>query len=171
MRSTGEVMGIDSSFGRAYAKAWIAAGGRLPLEGTALVTVRPEDRSRLVSPVRDLADMGFRLLATVGTAADLAAAGVDAEIVPKVGEGSPTVADRIGGGEVDLLINTVGPEPEMVADSAIIRRAALGSGVACFTTAAAARAAVGAIRALRGEAVGVRALQEMHAEIPSLPRL
>ena len=162
MKSTGEVMGIDSDFGRAYAKAQIQAGNSLPLSGNVLVSVRPEDQARIGKPIRELEENGFRVLATPGTASALSESGVEPESVPKVGQGSPDVVQRIEAGEVDLVINTVGSDPESVRDSAAIRRSALLRAVPYFTTLAAARAGVDAIRALQLESIGVRALQEIH---------
>ena len=163
MKSTGEVMGIDSDFGRAYAKAQIQAGAALPLSGKVLVTVKPEHRPRLLDVVRELADNGFEIMATEGTAADFNAAGIETKVVPKPGEGFPNTFDVIENGEVNLVINTVEDDPKIVRDSVIIRRAALTRGIPYFTTAAGARAGVGAIRALQLESIGVRSLQEIHA--------
>jgi carbamoyl-phosphate synthase large subunit len=162
MKSTGEVMGIDSDFGRAYAKAQIEAGNSLPSSGTVLVSMRLEDRAGICDGVRELAANGFRVLATPGTAEALRELGIAAETVPKVGQGSPDVVQRIEAGDVDLVINTVGPEPVAVRDSAAIRHAALLRNLPYFTTLAGARAAVGAIRALQLESIGVRALQDIH---------
>ena len=162
MKSTGEVLGIDSDFGRAYAKAQIEAGNSLPSAGTVLVSVKLEDRAGICDGVRELASHGFKVLATPGTAEALRQLGVAAETVPKVGQGTPDVVQRIEAGDVDLVINTVGPEPAMVRDSASIRRAALLRNLPYFTTLAGARAAVGAIRALQLESIGVRALQDIH---------
>jgi carbamoyl-phosphate synthase large subunit len=165
MKSTGEVMGIDSDFGRAYAKAQIEAGNSIPASGTVLISVRHEDRARpgFAEAVRELA-RSFRVLATPGTARDLAALGVEAEAVPKVGEGDPDVVARIEGGDVDLVVNTVSSLPQVVRDSAAIRRAALQRGLPYFTTLAALRAAAGAVAALRAGSIGVRSLQEIHPE-------
>ncbi len=164
MRSTGEVMGIDSDFGRAYAKAQIQAGNSLPTRGCVLVSIKESDRSKIGEAVRDLAGMGFSVIATDGTARALSEFGVHAEIVDKVREGSPHVVDRIEAGDVDLVINTVDSEARSVRDSFTIRRAALQRGIPYFTTVAAARAAAGAIRALQLESIGVRSLQEIHAK-------
>ncbi len=164
MKSTGEVMGIDSDFGRAYAKAQIEAGNSLPSAGTVLVSMRLEDRAGICDGVRELAANGFRVLATPGTAEALRELGIAAETVPKVGQGTPDVVQRIEAGDVDLVINTVGPEPAAVRDSAAIRHAALLRNLPYYTTLAGARAAVGAIRALQLESIGVRALQDIHPE-------
>ena len=122
-----------------------------------------EDKARICDAVRELAANGFRVLATPGTATVLNALGVEAETVPKVGQGHPDVVERIESGDVDLVINTVGSDPVGVRDSASIRRSALLSEIPYFTTAAGTRAAVGAIRALQLESIGVRALQEIHS--------
>jgi len=162
MKSTGEVMGIDSDFGRAYAKAQIQAGNSLPTDGMVLVSVREEDRAQICEGVRELAANGFKVLATPGTYETLTELGVVAEEVPKVGQGSPDVVDRIESGEVTLVINTVRNDPVAVRDSAAIRRSALLRQIPYFTTAAAVLAAVGGIRGLQLESIGVRSLQEIH---------
>jgi carbamoyl-phosphate synthase large subunit len=162
MRSTGEVMGIDSDFGRAYAKAQIQAGNSLPTSGTVLVSVKEVDRPRIIDAVRELSENGFAVLATAGTARDLAAAGVCVERVLKAREGSPNTVERIERGDVNLVVNTSGADPSSVRDSFSMRRAALQRGVPYFTTVAAVRAAVGGIRALRLGSIGVRSLQEIH---------
>ena len=162
MKSTGEVMGIDSDFGRAFAKAQIQAGNSLPTEGTVLVSVREEERERLRGPIEKLVAAGFRVVATRGTASALREMGIEAEAVNKVHEGSPHTADRISSGEVTLVINTVGPDPQAVEDSKSLRRAALLRRVPYCTTLAAARASADAIVALRAERIGVRSLQEIH---------
>ena len=164
MKSTGEVMGIDSSFGRAFAKAQIEAGNSLPTEsGTVLVSVRAEEHDRIGPPIKTLADLGFSILATRGTAARLADHGIESEIVNKVFEGSPHTADRIEAGDVVLVINTVNDDPMAIEDSKSMRRAALLAGVPYCTTLAAARASADAIAALRTETIGVRSLQRIHA--------
>ncbi len=165
MRSTGEVMGIDSDFGRAYAKSQIQAGNTLPLKGRILVSVKDEDHDRVAEAVKELTDNGFDVIATTGTAKTFKALGVEPELVAKVGQGHPNTVERINEGDVDLVINTVGADPRSVSDSSSIRRAALTQGIPYFTTAAAACAAVGGIRALQSESIGVRALQETHRRI------
>jgi carbamoyl-phosphate synthase large subunit len=162
MKSTGEVMGIDSDFGRAYAKAQIQAGNPIPASGRLFVSVRAEDQGRVAGPMREFVEAGFKLLATAGTAKALEAAGFAVEPVAKVGEGSPNVVDRIEAGDVDLVVNTVEADPRAVKDSFAIRRAALQRGLPYFTTFAALRAAAGAVRALRQGTIGVRSLQEVH---------
>ena len=163
MKSTGEVMGIDSRFGRAYAKAQVQAGNPIPHTGRALLSVRAADHARIFDAVRELVAAGFELFATRGTAAAVRGFGHAVTVVPKVGEGEPNVVQRIEAGEVDVVFNTVEPKPEAVRDSFAIRRAALQSGVAYFTTLAAARAAADAIRATRDDSIGVKSLQEIHS--------
>ncbi len=162
MKSTGEVMGIDSDFGRAYAKAQIEAGNRIPEGGRVLISVKHADRGKIGEVVQEFHDSGFEVLATPGTAGVIEALGLPVEAVAKVGEGHPNVVERIEAGEVDLVLNTVKQDPVAVRDSFSIRRAALNRGVPYFTTLAALRAAAGAIRAVRQRSIGVRALQEIH---------
>jgi carbamoyl-phosphate synthase large subunit len=162
MKSTGEVMGIDSDFGRAYAKAQIEAGNPIPMSGRVLLSIRQEDKPRIGEAVEEIARSGFEIYATEGTAGLVEALGFPVEVVPKVGEGHPDVVECIEAGEVDLVFNTVQQDPAVVRDSFAIRRAALTRGVPYFTTLAALRAAAGAIRAMRLESIGVRALQEVH---------
>jgi carbamoyl-phosphate synthase large subunit len=162
MKSTGEVMGIDSDFGRAFAKAQIEAGNSLPVEGTVLVSVRAEEHERVRDPIKMLVDQGFDVVATSGTARMLASMGIEAEVINKVHQGSPHTADRIESGGVALVINTVGPESKAVEDSRSLRRAALLQGVPYCTTLSAARASAEAIVALRTKSIGVRSLQEIH---------
>jgi carbamoyl-phosphate synthase large subunit len=164
MKSTGEVMGIDEDFGRAYAKAQRAAGMDLPMSGTVLVSVRDEDKPEIAEAVQILVEEGFRVLATRGSAKALAARGISAEVVNKVPEGPPHTVDAIRKRAVDLVISTtlIG-DAIAVRDSASMRRAALEHGVSYFTTAAGARAAAEAIRAMRRGDVRPIALQDVHA--------
>ena len=162
MKSTGEVMGIDSDFGRAYAKAQIEAGNSIPMSGRVLLSIRQGDRPRIGEAVEEIANSGFEILATEGTARLVDALGIPVRVVPKVGQGHPDVVECIEAGEVDLVFNTVQQEPSVVRDSFAIRRAALTRGLPYFTTLAALRAAAGAIRAMRLGSIGVRALQEVH---------
>jgi carbamoyl-phosphate synthase large subunit len=163
MKSTGEVMGIDREFGRAYAKAQLGAGMRLPTSGTVLVSVRDEDKPRIAEAVRGLAEGGFRIVATHGTARYLKDRGIAAEPVNRVAQGPPHVVDLVTARAVDLVIVTTRlGDADAVRDSASMRRAALEHGIAYFTTAAGARAAAGAIRALRSGDVRPLALQDLH---------
>jgi carbamoyl-phosphate synthase large subunit len=164
MKSTGEVMGGASTFGTAFAKAQIGAGSQLPLEGTAFISVNNHDKPAVVQIARDLRDLGFRLVATRGTASYLRAHGLSAEIVFKVNEGRPHVGDEILNDRIQLVINTpLGRESFF--DDRTVRRIAMMHGVPSITTLTGAAATVNAIKALRSEGLTVRALQEYHAEI------
>ncbi|HYB16346.1 MAG TPA: carbamoyl-phosphate synthase large subunit, partial [Streptosporangiaceae bacterium] len=172
MRSTGEVMGIDAVFGTAYAKSQAAVYGSLPVKGRAFVSVANRDKRSMIFPVKRLADLGFEIWATEGTAEVLRRNGVRAKIVRKHGDGpgpdgEPTVVTRILAGEVDLLVNTPFGSPGQSGprlDGYEIRTAAVRRGIPCVTTAAGLAAAVQGIEAIiRGE-VGVRSLQE-HATL------
>jgi len=164
MKSTGEVMGGSQSFGVAFAKAQLAVGQRLPEHGTAFVSVNNDDKANLLPIARDLAELGFRLIATRGTAAYLRAYGLDVDVVFKVNEGRPNIADEIVNRKVDLVVNTpLGRESFF--DDRTVRRAAMMHEVPCITTLTGAAAAVSAIRAMREHGVGVRALQDYYAGI------
>ncbi len=166
MKSTGEVMGGAATFGSAYAKAQLAAGQRLPNKGTAFISVNNDDKANVVPIARDLAGLGFSLLATHGTAAYLRAHGLDIEPVYKVNEGRPHIADRLLSREIDLVVNTpLGRESFF--DDRTLRRIATMLGVPCVTTLTGAAATVSAIRSLRDEELGVRPLQEYHASLTS----
>jgi carbamoyl-phosphate synthase large subunit len=161
MRSTGEVMGLADSFGMAFAKAQIAADGSLPSTGAIFVTVNDSDKPTVLPIVRRFHEMGFRILATDGTARYLRARGVPAERVAKVHEGRPNAIDLIVSGEAQLLINTpLGKFTQ--ADDYALRRAALMHRVPYTTTMSAASAACDAIIALRSRTGSVRSLQEWH---------
>ena len=163
MKSTGEVMGIDREFGRAYAKAQSAAGMGLPDSGAVLVSTRDEDKARIVEPVRALAELGFRILATQGTARYLSERGIRTETVHKVSEGPRNTAELLTRGEVDLVIVTTRTgDPEAVQHSMAMRRAALEHSVPYFTTVAGARAAAAAIRAQRAGDIEPIALQDLY---------
>jgi carbamoyl-phosphate synthase large subunit len=164
MKSTGEVMGGSSSFGAAFAKAQLAVGQRLPERGTAFVSVNNNDKAKLIPIARDLVELGFRLIATRGTAAYLRAHGLDVEVIFKVNEGRPNVADEIVNRKVDLVVNTPLGRESFFDDRAV-RRAAMMHQVPCITTLTGAQAAVSAIRALRQQGLAVHALQDYYAGI------
>jgi carbamoyl-phosphate synthase large subunit len=177
MRSTGEVMGIDAMFGTAYAKAQAAVYGSLPVKGRVFVSVANRDKRSMIFPVKRLADLGFEIWATDGTAEVLRRNGVRAKIVRKHGDGpgpdgEPTVVTRILAGEVDLIVNTPFGSPGQSGprlDGYEIRTAAVRRGIPCVTTVAGLAAAVQGIEAvIRGE-IGVRSLQE-HAALLRAPR-
>jgi carbamoyl-phosphate synthase large subunit len=164
MKSTGEVMGGASTFGVAFAKAQLSVGQRLPDGGTAFVSVNNDDKANLVPIARDLAELGFRLLASRGTAAYLRAYGLNVDVVYKVNEGRPNVADEIVNRKIDLIVNTPLGRDSFFDDRAV-RRAAMMHEVPCITTLTGAAAAVSAIRAMRQQGVGVRALQDYYAGV------
>jgi len=165
MKSTGEVMGIDSSFGLAFAKSQIAASGSLPTSGTAFLSVREKDKLAVAALATRLVALGFKLLATEGTAEVVQGAGVPVERVYKVTEGfRPHIVDRMKNGEVAMVVNT--PEGRSARlDSYSIRRTAVTMGIPHFTTMAAATAAAEAIRTLRERSMSIRSLQEYHANL------
>ncbi len=161
MKSTGEVMGISPRFGDAFAKACEAVGTRLPLSGRAFLTVNPYDKAAVIPIGRELVDLGFALCATEGTREALREAGVDAERVFKVNEGSPNAVDRMEAGDIQLVINTpLGKASRF--DEAAIRAAAMRLSIPCLTTLSAATAAVEGIRSRQEEATSVAPLQEYH---------
>ncbi|MCZ8142409.1 MAG: carbamoyl-phosphate synthase large subunit [Acetobacteraceae bacterium] len=158
MKSTGEVMGLDVSFERAFLKSQLGAGVKLPESGTAFISVKEADKGAAVTLARRLAEMGFRVVATRGTAARIREAGFPCEVVNKVLEGRPHCVDAIKSGDIQLVINTTGGG-QSVSDSFDIRRSALTQGVPHYTTLAGARAAVHAIAALRAGTLDVAPLQ------------
>jgi carbamoyl-phosphate synthase large subunit len=162
MRSTGEVMGIDADPGRALAKALVASGASLPGEGTIFLSVANRDKRSILYPAKRLADLGFRLLATRGTAAVLERAGIAVSRVSKVSEGGRSVVDLIRDAEVDLVVNTpFGRGPR--TDGSLIRAAAAQAGIPCITTLPAVLAALRGIESVRGGGGEPRSLQEYHA--------
>ena len=158
MRSTGEVMGIDRDFAIAFAKSQIGSGIILPLSGTVFVSLRDSDKDRILGALRDLADMGFRVLATRGTKRHLESHGIPCEHVNKVLEGRPHIVDTMKNGDVHLVFNTT-EGAKALADSKDIRRAALLNRIPCYTTLAGAIAATEAIKALKADTLKVAPLQ------------
>jgi carbamoyl-phosphate synthase large subunit len=167
MKSTGEVMGIDASFGPAFAKSQAAAYGSLPTSGRAFVSVADRDKRAMVFPVRRLADLGFEVLATDGTAEILRRHGIAVEVVRKYSERheGPTIIDRILDGDVDVIVNTPYGNSGPRVDGYEIRAAALTRGVPCITTVQGAAAAVQGIEAMITGSIGVRSLQDAHAAL------
>ncbi len=159
MKSTGEVMGIDRDFARAFAKAQLGAGVRLPLAGKVFISVRDSDKKHIVTPAKNLYDNGFELVATRGTATYLTEKGIPVRVINKVAEGRPHIVDAIKNNEIAMVINTT-HGAQAVADSFSIRRNALINNVAYFTTTAGARAAVDGILAMQRQDLGVKPLQE-----------
>jgi carbamoyl-phosphate synthase large subunit len=168
MKSTGEVMGVADNFGEAFAKAQIAAGQKLPTEGTVFISVTDHDKPLVGEVARKFVDMGFKLVATAGTADVLEAANMTVERVYKVKEGRPNVVDLIKGERIQLIVNTPhGVDPFF--DEKAIRRAAVTARITTITTLSAARAAAEGIAALQRGEINVQALQALHAEraVPS----
>ena len=168
MKSTGEVMGIDYDFGLAYYKAQLAAGMRLPLEGTAFISVKDKDKNeKIVWVAKKLKEMGFRILATKGTAKFLKSHGIDVEVVNKVSEGRPNILDEIINGKVDLIINT--PSGKRGRDEGYtIRRTAVDYNIPYITTLAGAIAAVKGIEAVKKKKMTIKSIQEYHREVEEL---
>jgi carbamoyl-phosphate synthase large subunit len=166
MRSTGEVMGLDTDFGRAFAKSQLGSGVGLPLRGAVFVSVRDADKPAVTEPCRRLVEMGFALVATRGTAQHLRAAGLPVETINKVLEGRPHIVDRMMSGGIQLVFNTT-DGTQAVADSFSIRRTALTLTIPYYTTVAGARASVEAIQALMSGSLEVAALQSYFDRPPA----
>ena len=163
MKSTGEVMGVADNFGEAFAKAQLSAGQKLPTQGAVFLSVTDHDKRNVAAVARKFVDMGFKLVATAGTADVIEAAGMNVERVYKVKEGRPNVVDFIKGQRIQLIVNTpTGLEPWF--DEKAIRRAAVTARIPTITTLSAARAAAEGIAALQRGEVNVQALQHLHAD-------
>ena len=165
MKSTGEVMGVGKSFGEAFVKSQLAAGAKLPETGAAFISVRDGDKLAVVQVARDLLKLGFRLLATRGTAGVFAAHGIAVTLVNKVVEGRPHIVDMIKNGEVSLVVNTVEEKRSAVSDSRSIRTSAVQRRVTYYTTVAGARAACEGMRHMKS--LVPYSLQELHAGLRS----
>jgi carbamoyl-phosphate synthase large subunit len=162
MKSTGEVMGGSSNFGSAFAKAWLGAGHKLPLAGATFLSVHDQDKPALLPVARRLAELGFELVATAGTAAFLRAHGLEVRLALKVHEARPHIGDQLINGEIALIVNTpLGRESH--EDDTVIRRTALRYDIPCITTLSGAMAAAEGIAALRRDGLSVCSLQEMYA--------
>ena len=171
MRSTGETMGIDRDFALAFAKSQLGASVKLPFAGRAFISVRDDDKARIVAVVRELAQLGFQLVGTHGTAAYLSEEGIATEAINKVMEGPPHIVEAMMRGEIDLVINT-SEKAKSIRDSFSLRRTALIKEIPYFTTVAGSIAAVEAIAALRSGGLTVTSLQDYGAagrfrELPS----
>jgi carbamoyl-phosphate synthase large subunit len=161
MKSTGEVMGIDHDYGRAYMKSQLAAGQNLPLKGTVFVSVRDRDKRTMVFIAKKLADLGFDLVATDGTAKALEKSGLEVGIIRKVNEGRPNILDSIKDGNIHLIINT--PSGRIPREDEVkIRSFAIMHGVPCITTISGAQASVNGIEILGKKALDVTPLQAYH---------
>lgn len=161
MKSTGEVMGIDDSFGSAFSKAQAAAGAALPIRGRVFISVKDNDKPKIISVAKGLLKMGFSIFATKGTAGFLENNGIEVSIVNKVKEGRPHIVDHIKNGEIALIINTVGDKLSQ-ADSYSIRRSAVTENIPYFTTIDGANAAVKGIETLLSRKMEVKPLQCYH---------
>ncbi len=163
MKSTGEVMGVGESFGEAFIKSQLAAGVRLPKSGKVIVSVKDDDKPQAVEVARELSALGFSLVATRGTAAAIAAAGLKVTPVNKVAEGRPHIVDMIKNNEITMIINTVEEKRGAIADSRSIRTSGLAARVTMFTTVAGARAACEGMRHL--QELIVYPIQALHARL------
>ena len=161
MKSTGEVMGIDENFGLAFAKSQLAAGQKLPVSGTVLISVKDEDKAAIVDTASLFSVMGFRVVATRGTSAFLKRYGIRNQEVRKVGEGRPNIVDMVKNGEINLVINTTTGK-RAVSESSSIRRTALNFDIPYTTTVAGAKATALAIKCMIEGQIGVRTIQEYH---------
>jgi carbamoyl-phosphate synthase large subunit len=160
MRSTGEVMGIDTDFASAFAKSQVAALSRLPSRGTVFVSVAQRDRQAVVPIARRLSTMGFRLIGTSGTVGTLHQHGIEITTIRKIREGRPNLLDHLANGTIDLIVNTPSGKGART-DEGRIRASAVSHGVPCITTIAGARAAVAAMERLREGTLKVYALQDL----------
>jgi carbamoyl-phosphate synthase large subunit len=158
MRSTGEVMGLDSNFGRAFAKSQLGVGSKVPVEGVVFVSVKDSDKANMVKPVKRLVELGFKVVATGGTADYLRRHGIETQRVNKVLEGRPHIVDLMKDGKVQLVFNTVDGAGALT-DSFTLRRTALMNKIAYYTTVPGAKASVEGIAALRAGALDVAPLQ------------
>jgi carbamoyl-phosphate synthase large subunit len=161
MKSTGEVMGIDTDFGMSFAKSQIAAGNSMPLSGRVFISVKDKDKAAVYDVAAGLEKAGFSIVATRGTADYLTKRGIAVETVNKVAEGRPHIVDQITDMQIDLVINTVSGAGAQ-RDSYSIRRTTLTKGVPYFTTISAAKAAVRGIAAMKTKTLQVKSLQEYH---------
>jgi len=154
---------VGRSFGEAFVKSQLGAGVRLPTEGGVFISVKASDKPRAVECARDLHALGFRLVATRGTAAAISAAGVPVTTVHKVQEGRPNVVDMMKNGEITLVINSVEEKRSAIADSRALRTTALGQRVTYYTTIAGAQAAVEGMKHMQG--LEVYPLQDLHRSL------
>ena len=163
MKSTGEVMGVGETFGEAFIKSQLAAGVKLPDSGRVFVSVRNADKSRSIEIARSFVALGYQIVATRGTAAVLAAAGVPVTPVNKVAEGRPHIVDMMKNDEIALVVNTVEEKRAAIHDSYVIRRAALNDQIPTYTTLAGARAAAVGLSGVRG--LVPYAIQKLHQRL------
>jgi carbamoyl-phosphate synthase large subunit len=169
MKSTGEVMGIDKNFGLAFAKSQEAAGNVLPRSGTVFISVKNSMRRNIIFMVKKIADMGFKICASEGTCKVLRSNGVNAKMVPKIGEGKPDIIDLIKGNDIDLIINVPAGKKSLV-DSKPIRSAAVVQGITYITTLEGAQAAISGMDSLEETGFSVKSIQEYAGVSPAIPR-
>jgi len=169
MKSTGEVMGVGRSFGEAFVKSQLAAGVRLPTGGRAFISVRDGDKPAAAAVARELAALGFTILATRGTASAIAAQGVAVSAVNKVAEGRPHIVDMIKNGEVSFIVNTVEDTRTAISDSRSIRTTALAQRVTYYTTIAGAKAACAGMKHLAQ--LEPYRLQDLHAQLTATAKV
>jgi len=162
MKSTGEVMGVGRTFAEAFVKSQLGAGTKLPSTGKAFISVRREDREKVVEIAQALAGLGFHLVATRGSAAALQAAGLTVTPVNKVTEGRPHIVDMIKNGEISFIVNVV-EDKRAVQDSYAIRRNALQQKITYYTTLAGAKAACAGMQHM--SELGVESLQSLHRKL------
>lgn len=171
MKSTGEVMGIDSQFSLAYAKAQVAAGQKMPIKGTVFVSVKDSDKAAAVGVARSFADLGFKVVATGGTATALQAAKVPVTKVLKIHEGRPHIGDHLKNKEIDILVVSSSGDALDLEDGRDIRRLALSMKVPLVTTMAGAKATAEGIMGIQKEGIHVQALQDYHPEYSKLQKV
>jgi len=159
MKSTGEVMGIDKTFGRAFAKSQLATGVKLPKQGTTFISVKDSDKPKSIKIAQELREMGYQIVATKGTADYLKINGVDAEVIKKVKDGSPHCVEAIESGRIDLVINTTFGE-QAIKDSFSLRRSSLNKNLPYCTTIAGASALLGGLKSIKEENLGITTIQE-----------
>lgn len=164
MRSTGEVLGLASSFGEAFYKAQEATKTKLPLSGTVLISVNDRDKAELVEVAKGFVECGFKIIATGGTYDKLIASGIQAERVNKLYQGRPNILDLIANGRINIILNTP-IDKKAAQDDSYIRKAAIKSGICYVTTMAAAKATIEGIKAVKNNTIAVKSLQQFHKEI------
>ncbi|MGB7568191.1 MAG: carbamoyl-phosphate synthase large subunit [Chitinivibrionales bacterium] len=169
MKSTGEVMGIDKNFGLAFAKSQEAAGNVLPRSGTVFISVKNSMRRNIIFMVKKIADMGFKICASEGTCKVLRSNGVNAKMIPKIGEGKPDIIDLIKGNDINLIINVPAGKKSLV-DSKPIRSAAVVQGITYITTLEGAQAAISGMDSLEETGFSVKSIQEYAGVSPAIPR-
>jgi carbamoyl-phosphate synthase large subunit len=162
MKSTGEVMGADDDLGVAYMKAQMAAGQKLPLEGKVFISVNDRDKRAIIDIAKRFASLGYKIVATAGTADVLKKSDLEVEEIAKLGEGRPDVLDAIKNGEIKLIINTPGMKKTKL-DETKIRSGAIMNLVPIITTISAARASINGLEAVKKKGLKVKALQDYHA--------